>query len=699
MKRLIKHLGDDEDINWARLDIFSEQIDPLVRIYDEDAAFKMTSRLWSMYQTLSKKERKRLLYRGLPLPGGHWLQLDRSSFSIDGEPIGPQIPYWTLLKSITTNRTAWDAWKNVDFKRLFRAITAAAAPLSMLNVGRTDSRYHHALYRVAWWLRSILPGRKYPWRMVERRGFGHHDRLTVFAQVDNLSEGERVNASWIERWSDISSGFSSFEEDHTEQSGALRIVGGRLQLIVELGSSPKHLIVPGDPDLWAMLTSWSLSPPTAEQQAMLSAVQTGWVNREWSAEIIRPADRRAAMLLWSTIDSLGDIDYDRKSKSLIVTGDSGAFYGISSRHGTHGAPYRVISARSIEGLRSKAQMPICLHDAPNQHKFPYPDRLLRVVLTVRDDIRASKHLEPLQKIVQGMMRGGGDIGNHHHFDARRRQRWRIDLGRRADAVPQRHRWTALLPFVYESIQQAEVGDFFMLPLENAGELRFGDDAASLRLETQDELDLVVELATANGWVRDGDVERFAAAVETAHATRGPQPDRLEPEQQEITHAGLGEAIEENAEAGLGEVMEEITDAGLAEVRGEVADNPDEELQDEVVEERSERWVRRDDIRMNRAALYDILEPYQLRFGEGRAMPWWMIYEDVAEGRGPMHHLLPRALIQNLGLDWNVQNPPLLAGEPEEERAGDAEVISIERRNLQQQLQLIEIRRRELQQAE
>jgi hypothetical protein len=280
-----------------------------------------------------------------------------------------------------------------------------------------------------------------------------------------------------------------------------------------------------------------------------------------------------------------------------------------------------------------------------------------------------------------------DVGALQYRARRRRQPWRIDLGRRADAVPQRHRWTALIPFIYESIHQAEVGDFFILPIENAGELRFGNDADTVRLETQDEIDLVAVLATANGWVRDGDVERFAAAVETAHATRGPQPDRLEPEQQEITDAGLAEAMEENAEAGLGEA------------RGGAADNAGEELQEGVAEERSERWVRRDEIRINRATLYDILEPFQRRFGEGQAMPWWMIYEDAAEGRGPMHHLLPRALIQNIGLDWNVQNPPHIAREPEEERAGDAEVIRIERRNLRQQLQLLEIRRRALQQVE
>ena len=711
MKRLTENLGDEVDINWARVDTYSEQIDPLVRIYDEAAAFEMASRLWSMYRTLSKKEQNRLLRRGLPLPGGHWLQIDSRSFSIDGDPIGLKIPYWTLLKSITANRAAWDTWKNVDFKRLFRALAAAAAPLSIIIEQHPVNRYHHALYRVSWWLRSILPIGKNPWIINERVGFGNRDRLVVFGHVDKLSEGERANAAWIERWSDISGGFSSFEQDHTEQLGALRIARGRLHIIVESGNSLEPLLVPGDPDLWAMLTSWSLSPPTSEQQAMLSAIRTGWGNREWSAERIRPADRRAAMLLWSTIDSLGDIDYDRESRSLIVTGDSGAFYGISSRHGTHGAPYRVISGRTIEGLRTTAQMPICLHDAPNQQKFPYPDRLLRVVLTVRDDIRASKHLEPLRKIVQGMVCNVNDVGALQYRARRRRQPWRIDLGRRADAVPQRHRWTALIPFIYESIHQAEVGDFFILPIENAGELRFGNDADTVRLETQDEIDLVAVLATANGWVRDGDVERFAAAVETAHATRGPQPDRLEPEQQEITDAGLAEAMEENAEAGLGDVVEENAEAGLGEeveenaevglgeARGGAADNAGEELQEGVAEERSERWVRRDEIRINRATLYDILEPFQRRFGEGQAMPWWMIYEDAAEGRGPMHHLLPRALIQNIGLDWNVQNPPHIAREPEEERAGDAEVIRIERRNLRQQLQLLEIRRRALQQVE
>ncbi len=610
-KRLVEHLADDSDTRWARREERGESVLEQLMMLDEESAYSLVSRMVAEYPRLTRAEKMQLLERGFPLPGGHWMSVGSSSIRMDGVQISAYGPWRSLMMAMTASRAAWDEWASVDLKRLFRAIGAATNPVRHFEDAVTSVRYHPTVHRVAGWLSCALLEQMGESHLHGRIRFLRLNRLSVFRHVGRLDEAERRAAPWLGRLERESDGFESLEPARGDFPETLAVRGGRLRLVVEENGADRSIILPADPDLWAMLANCALSPPDSPPQTILTAIRYGWTDGDWLDERIRPEDRRAAKLLWSTIDSLGDVDYDPELRALIVPATSGAVYSVSSRPGVHGAKYRVHAASDIDQLRESHGSPICLHDASNQNRFPFADRLLRVVLTVRDDVRASEKLEPLRKVVRELRHSEHAVPNLV-WDRRTRRRWRIELGRRAHEVPARHRWTALLPFVYETLTASAIGDELQMPMAVGGEFRVGDRAAPLRLIADDEIRLVRGLATACGWVSDG----VAAAAPQAAIEPDTRPDR--------------------------------DDAGRVAgdgPNGQAADEPDGALAGEV-----ERWVKRQDGQVERATLYDILEPFQQVHGGGQALPWWMIYEDAAVGRGPMHHLMPRALIQNLGLD-------------------------------------------------
>ena len=580
--RSVKALSTLEDETWAVRDRTSGELPQAFSIGGEAESYTVACRVREQLTLLSTQDRRRLLVRGFPLPGGHWLSIESNATKLDGSIIAKLSPWRSVLNAITRNRATWDRWAAIDWHRLFSALSAAAIPIEEIDNHHAEMRYHPATRRIATWLRPLVI-RNHPWPPALNRM-----QTGVFSSIGSLSESDWEHAPWLARWRDATDGFQNFELMAGDPPRILLLSHGRLRMWVH-DENKRSIILPANPDLWSTLVSWSLSPPGSDERMMLDAISQGMCHSCWTEERIRPEDRRAAQLLWSTIDSLGDIDYDRRLGALIVTGTSGAVYSISSRDGAHGAPYRVHAARSVDRLRRDRQSAICLHDAPNQRRFPFGDRLLRVVLTVRDDINASERIEPLRRVVRHggdlTQRGGREGIARHIWDANMRQRWLIALTRRAEGVPNRLRWTAVMPFVHERLQLAQRGDIMLIPREEGGELRFVADDTPLRLISDDEIALVRELAAAGGWVQHGRVN--------------------------------------------------------------------EQLEDEYIREELRRVGRRQ--------LFDMLTPYQDEHGGANAMPWWMIYDDAARGRGAMPHLMPQALIQNLGL-----NPEDWVAEPERE---------------------------------
>jgi hypothetical protein len=197
---------------------------------------------------------------------------------------------------------------------------------------------------------------------------------------------------WMRAW-------QSFESAvyHSEtQKWALDLSAKALRFRSRTKSGLLRLIrVPSEPSLWALLSSLALSPLNSEAGSLLLGLQHNWsvpyvVKPQPSKPLVR------SMEFCHEIMNGLDQKVFLQNAQVLVIGRLGHVYEIAVEHGQHGAPYTI---QHVIDVAPSLKRPVCIHSGRFANTLPLGDTMGGVVLSMVNDVVASKDVESLQSLL------------------------------------------------------------------------------------------------------------------------------------------------------------------------------------------------------------------------------------------------------------------------------------------------------------
>ncbi|MBS71710.1 MAG: hypothetical protein CMO20_01985 [Thermoplasmata archaeon] len=477
----------------------------------------------------STDEQIKLLQKGIPLPDGSLLSTVANNWAIDGKKLPGQVPYKHILKSLTGNSVEKKNIEGCNWKLLLTSLQLVANNPCEEILRRLPNR-HELRHRYDLMRRNHGPGLQLfqganlflNWNFwvenmivnpeVDPRGVivglrQRNQQVKSNNKIDwNLLEDY---GPWATRWRSLIDQGAQMALMRIWAGPSIRIKNSRIQLRTIKNGAWMWSNVPPWPKLWALLSSWALSPPSTKEHQLLRAIQWCW-NDPFEELIPKEPERRALKLLRQTCDSSDKLSISKSGESVVyVEGTSGLFYQVGSGPGAHNARFTVKGAKSLSQLQQGEGKAICIHEKGHFKKLPLGDVFASVVLTLMDDLTSANKLEPLAGFIHRNGSGGDFLERR---EAEVIPRWLDHERNRWFLRRDRGRWLNIFPEVYRILINLPIGSVLRLPIVLPNPAIIDNTEVAWLIDTADEGELVRSLARLAGF-RDanvGDIEGYNA---------------------------------------------------------------------------------------------------------------------------------------------------------------------------------------------
>ena len=409
---------DRKDSDW----LFRLQQPHLEPIIDDEKGTEIRERILREISEAENPSLKEwLMNRGIPLPGGCWLQISSPSHSphsitIDGVTnSGSRFPSSQLIEMISKMKV-WEL-KAVNWHRFSQLL----APLGE-NHKDWVRRYRRAGVVPHYHRRQIAAMRRHPivpvrsvasvlFQVVERwtsyrdpEWFhqndliwrsGHYqdqfrrnqhssDMAALPFLIDRMISKEAETIPWLNRWKEQTGNFSSLDLFEHDFSSFITVREGRLFVRAKSADGKIKLRrVPTDFRLWSALISAQFSPPGSSIHDSLQLLLLNWNNERVTPIMPDIADRKAARLLADLERKNDNIYFSLDDRSLLIEGTTETQYQIKvNQRPMRGSDKYHLSARVDP---SKEWEPICTHASDQLRNLPIGDQIVTVALVCSQD--------------------------------------------------------------------------------------------------------------------------------------------------------------------------------------------------------------------------------------------------------------------------------------------------------------------------
>ncbi|HIG20280.1 MAG: hypothetical protein CXT67_06970 [Methanobacteriota archaeon] len=511
-----------------------------------------------------------MLQKGIPLPDGGHLSMISDIWAIDGRTLPGSVPINHLLRALTGNSKERERFENCDWKSLLTTLLIVAnRRVDRHNVrGDYQRRQMNRVQRILL-RREHQPGRALfegadlflRWNAGMNRlaaqafGGAPHNAGGVFGHMVNeireIRRGgmeEEVwseidwdllqsnNQLWVKRWREVMDDGTPLATMRSWAGPSLRIHLGKLQIRTIKNGKWIWSQIPPWPRLWALLTSWALSPPSSDEHQHLRALQWCW--HENCGELV-PAESecRALLLLRGICESDKRITVSTQGDfHVTIEGTSGLFYAVGPGPGAHGARFSVTGAESLRDIEEDRCLPICIHEDGRFKQLPVGDVISSVILTLMDDLTSAEKLEPLAKFIsdnglrdEPRMQDGRiqpHLDDPRWLEIQRRD-YRYDRGRHQG------RWLNIFPAAFRVMINVPIGGIMRIPRVTPNAITIDNTMVAWIARDDGELELVRGLARLTGFRRreeqqGGDFEVFIRVYAPVQGVRRELVEMLGP---------------------------------------------------------------------------------------------------------------------------------------------------------------------------
>lgn len=404
-----------EEVNWAKM---AEDTDPVIEAPTTDAELRRIAADIEQGVKISAEGRI-VLHRGFLMHDGLHFSFQDDRISMNGRRLPHSVPTVSILRILASKqaRKGWNLSKlmillgctihssngdetlrppragggrgdRLRYRRLMRRIQQPnhAAVQNVLSwVGWMAEEHlpppeHYIIHPLAAWARDIKH------RLSTRSDFHVHITEAFLNHPDGLDQLDSY--PWLKRWNS----YRGTRQQNAPYKWPLKVVGGKLKMRVRTKrGTTMYTNVPDDPKTWALLLSMSLSPLTSHVGETLFSIQRNWTSVEDSTTKISAPLQRSIILLNDIIDGAKGRVFVH-DKYILVVGRLGHFYEVQIGPGAHGAPFMI---RLVDSLKPRRTTSICIHSGTFHSHVPLGDTLATVVLTLLDDVGASKEVDSL----------------------------------------------------------------------------------------------------------------------------------------------------------------------------------------------------------------------------------------------------------------------------------------------------------------
>ena len=473
---------------------------------------------------LSGRSAVRRASRGGLLPDGSYLSWTaRDEFSIDGRPI--KLPYRGLLEILRKHKDR----DRYDWKRLLISIDIALSKTWIgpqfpdgfhIGARRNGALIIHPAYQAL----NPTEYRRNPTRFRRAR------ESTAFYR-ELLEE-----ATWMRRWEvEVADHISNptFQELCSKVPTSLWISRGRLQLRVRRPSGWKKVFVPNDPDLWAWLVTWALSPPNHSSYRSLLALQQHLFADDPLSDVSKE-DGRGLVFLREIVNGNRRVTANPELSLFRVKGTSGMSYLVTPEDGPHGTRFSVSPADRADPEETNprfrhhiARMSsrLCIVETPEMRRLVIGDAIGGIIMALLDDLSSRQNIDTLDNYLvmtydrPRRIRELDVNANPNELQqfmnlAREQRYYGGELGNN-DLEERRRRCTESFPRLWSALLRMPLGSratFTAMRGRGEPNITFDDCDTAFSTSGWDDRTAVYMMLQASGWQRDFEEERVRGSV-------------------------------------------------------------------------------------------------------------------------------------------------------------------------------------------
>ena len=452
---------------------------------------------------------RRRLQRGGILPDGSYLSWANGQFLLDGIPIS--VPYLTLEKLVQR-----DGAEEFDWRSFLLSLNIACSRIApnprraqFLTEGRRYGK-QVSLHPVVHYIKPEYINQEFG---RELAFLNRHNRDVNLAIPKRFIEP----LQWFRRWTN-SLEIRDFQRNDLLVCRTLQIRRGRIYLHMRQEMKWKTRRIPANIELISRLLNCALSPISHEDFQFLRCLQYGLLTSEDTA--LSQADAKGIEFLRSILNN-DRVNLDRKKSIFLVEGVSGVTWSISPGHGPHGSRFRVRAKSVITGnMPGRLREGVCIVETPELRNLVLGDAIGTIILSLLDDITASREIETLEPAVRFALNGqrqGQDflerLGRRagREYELRNRNAEAEEIRemerRRADAEELAIRATVQFPRLWGVLLRLPLGTTltFTRQDEVGGLVQIQGYATTINMRNEIEEELVNEMLISSGWIRMADL--------------------------------------------------------------------------------------------------------------------------------------------------------------------------------------------------
>ena len=442
---------------------------------------------------------RRRLQRGGILPDGSYLTWANGQFLLDGIPIS--VPYLTLEKLLEQDDADQIDWRSLLLSLNIACSRIGPTPTRFLGLNGRAQRYGKqvSLHPVIQYVRpTIIPeefGR-------ELAFLNRNNRDTNLAIPMHLIQ----NLEWYRRWTD-SIELQDIQRNDLLVCRTFQIRRGRIYLHMRQEMKWKTRRMPANIRLISRLLNYALSPIRHEDFQFLRCLQYGLLTSENTA--LSEADAKGIEFLRSILNN-DRVNLDRKNSIFLVEGVSGVTWSIAPGAGPHGSRFRVRANSLANGsLPARLTDRVCIVETPELRRLVLGDAIGTIILSLLDDITASRQIETLEPAVRFALREqrgdqdflerlGRRVGREYELRNRNAgaeefQEMRL---RRAEAEEIAIRATVQFPRLWSVLLRLPLGTTLTFTRQDDGNSLVQFQGYATRIHLQNEIEEIVKLLTS-----------------------------------------------------------------------------------------------------------------------------------------------------------------------------------------------------------
>ena len=457
--------------------------------------------------------------RGGILPDGSYLSWSDGEFSLDGTRI--RLPYRGLIAILRKHKGGL----NYDWKRLLKSIDIALRQIDppfrpgeyMHNPRSRRSTMVHPTFEL---LKPSIPISHTRWAIRARR-------------ESSFSREFFEETTWMRRWEvEVGADLNrpDFKETCSNVPTSLFLRKGRLQLRVRRPSGWRRITIANDPDLWARLVTWALSPPNhGSYRSLLCLQQHIFTDNQGSC--VSQEDARGLEFLRQIVEGHQNASANPELGSFRVRGTSGLSYFVTPGRGPHGSRFTV---KPVERYDEDAVRPrhrhhiarmnregLCIVETPAMRRLVIGDAIGGVILALLDDLGSrgnidtiDRHLRMRHDNPEDRLRRMADplvpeLEAHRLEIMAREERYHRAQLENNELAERTRRCTRSFPRLWSALLRLPLGERMTFTAMRAGgepNITFDDCDTGFATMSRTDRNVIYMMMEASGWQRDREEE-------------------------------------------------------------------------------------------------------------------------------------------------------------------------------------------------